>query len=83
MGDGWLEGGYRSCTVPSYDRKTRLTRRICSSTLDPIYIVLVDTSRGFTGTSVMTQALMKDDDPEKVAGEIIPGYFCEHDEFPM
>ena len=36
---------------------------------------LADTSRGFIGTSVMTQALMKDDDPEKVAGNNNTGVF--------
>ena len=36
------------------------------------FMVRVDTSRGFIGTSVMTQALMKEGPPEKVVGKSDP-----------
>ena len=36
---------------------------------------LADTYRGFIGTSVMTQALMKDDNPDEVTGNLVPGKF--------
>ena len=39
-----------------------------SSTHVMSFMVHVDTSRGFIGTSVMTQALMKEGPPEKVVG---------------